>query len=410
VKVTLKTSEAAQREVAQLFSEISNLVDSLESNKLFVNLNDSSYVASKSDCIRITSQVLTPGPLKNMLMKCMVDAESASAGGSFIMLKFLSSKDKSTFKNESKNRRFSLLELEKSLINMSDQKSAKIAIESLKRAGRDGKIVLDKAESTKSEIIFGSQQCAWHPSLDFFKSLKSDRVSVNYPKLIFIDGIIESVAECHKIFQDSNEILTPYLVFARGFSGDVITTSVVNFQRNTAQVIPIEVPYDEVGCNALVDLATGFGSDVVSSLKGELISSLDLSQCPKIEKATAFINFVELESLTNDMSRVVSRLSEKMKTASLAEEEILRKRISSLGAGTLTIRVGKENKSLSGTSRDRIDYCIRYSMAALRSGVSSFFNDLYPASSIEGGKRACDSFLQVLSKNGAILVEDKLCG
>lgn len=408
MKVTLKTSEAARREVAQLFFEISNLVDSLESNKLFVNLNDSSYVASKSDCLRITSQVLTPSPLKNMLMKCMVDAESTSAGGSFIMLKFLSSKDKS--KNQSKNRRFSLLELEKSLINTSDRKSAKIAIESIKRAGRDGKIVLDKAESTKSEIIFGSQQCAWHPSLDFFKSLKSDRVSVNYPKLIFIDGIVESVAECHKIFQDSNESLTPYLVFARGFSGDIITTSVVNFQRNTAQVIPIEVPYDEVGCNALVDLATGFGSDVVSSLKGELISSLDLSQCPKIEKATAFINFVELESLTNNMSRVVSRLSEKMKTASLAEEEILRKRISSLGAGTLTIRVGKENKSLSGTSRDRIDYCIRYSMAALKSGVSSFFNELYPASSIESGKRASDSFLQVLSKNGAILVEDKSCG
>lgn len=408
MKVTLKTSEAARREVAQLFFEISNLVDSLESNKLFVNLNDSSYVASKSDCLRITSQVLTPSPLKNMLMKCMVDAESASAGGSFIMLKFLSSKDKS--KNQSKNRRFSLLELEKSLINTSDRKSAKIAIESIKRAGRDGKIVLDKAESTKSEIIFGSQQCAWHPSLDFFKSLKSDRVSVNYPKLIFIDGIVESVAECHKIFQDSNESLTPYLVFARGFSGDIITTSVVNFQRNTAQVIPIEVPYDEVGCNALVDLATGFGSDVVSSLKGELISSLDLSRCPKIEKATAFINFVELESLTNNMSHVVSRLSEKMKTASLAEEEILRKRISSLGAGTLTIRVGKENKSLSGTSRDRIDYCIRYSMAALKSGVSSFFNELYPASSIESGKRASDSFLQVLSKNGAILAEDKSCG
>jgi hypothetical protein len=115
---------------AHLFYEISNLVDSLESNKLFVNLNDSSYVASKSDCLRITSQALTPGPLKNMLMKCMVDAESASAGGSFIMLKFLSLKDKSTFKNKSKNRRFSLLELEKSLINMSDQKSAKIAIES----------------------------------------------------------------------------------------------------------------------------------------------------------------------------------------------------------------------------------------------------------------------------------------
>jgi len=410
VKVTLKTSEAAWREAAQLFSEISNLVDSLESGKLFVNLNDSSCVASKSDCLRIASQALSSGPLKNMLLKCMVDAESMSAGGSFIMLKFLSSKDKKAFKNQSKNRRFSLLELERSLINMSDQKSAKIAIESLKRAGRDGKIVLDKAESTKSEIIFGSQQCSWHPSIDFFKSLKSDRVSVNYPKLIFIDGIIESVAECHKIFQDSNENLTPYLVFARGFSGDVITTSAVNIQRNTAQLIPIEVPYDEVGCNALADLATGFASDVVSSLKGELISSLDLSQCPKIEKATAFINFVELESSKNNMSHVVSYLSEKVKNASPAEEEILRKRISSLGAGTLTIRVGKENKSLAGTSRDRIDYCIRYSMAALRSGVSSFFDDLYPTSSIESGKKASDSFLQVLSKNGAILMEDKSCG
>lgn len=410
MKVTLKTSEAARREAAQLFSEISTLVSDLENGKLFVNLNDSSYVASKSDCLRIASQVLSTGPLKNMLLRCMVDAESTSAGGSFVMLKFLSLKDKNSFIESIKNRRFSLLELEKSMSSASDEKSAKVVIESLKRAGRDGKIVLDKSDSTKTEIVFGSQQCSWHPSIDFFSSLKSSKASVNYPKLVFIDGIIESVSECHKIFQDSNENLTPYLIFARGFSNDVVTTSAVNFQRNTAQVIPIEVPYDEVGCNALVDLATGFGTDVVSSLKGELISSVDLSQCPKIEKATAFVNFVELESLKNNMSKVVSYLSERIKSSSSAEEEILRKRISSLGAGALTIRVGKDNKSFAGTSRDRIDYCIRYSVASLKSGVCNFHNGVYPFSSIEAGKKASDSFLQVLSKNGAILTEDKLCG
>jgi hypothetical protein len=410
VKVTLKTSEAARRDVSQLFLEIRDLVDGLERGTLLINMNDSSYVASRSDCLRITSQILAPGPLKNMLLKCMLDAESESAGGAFVFLKCLITRRSQDLRLKHENNRFTISDLENSLINFSDRRSAKIAIESVKRAGRDGKIVLDKAEAPKTEIIFGSQQCSWRPSQDFFSCLKSDRVSVNSPKLIFIDGIIESVAECHRIFQDSNESMTPYIIFARGFSGDVITTSAANVSRGTAHVIPVEVPYDEVGCNALADLATGFSTDVGSSLKGELISGIDLGSCPKIERATCYLRFTELESLDNNMPRVVSHLSEKIKNCSSAEEDILRRRMSSLGAGTLTIRVGKDNKSLSGVSRDRIDFCIRHCVSAFKGGMSQFLNEMHPSLSIESGKKAAISFLEIISSNGAILGEDKLCG
>ncbi len=409
MKTTLKTASAARREASQLLLEVSNLVDGIENGKLFINLNDSSFVASRSDAIKMASQVLTAGPLKNMLLKCMLDADS-SAGGAFIALKFLSSKNDRIFEEEFQNRRFSLDHLHKSLSRLADQKSANISIECLKRAGRDGKIVLDKNESQKTEIVFGSQQCQWKASHEYFSLIKSDRASVNNPKLLFIDGIIESIGECHKIFQDSNENMTPYVIFARGFSGDVLSTAAVNFLRGTASVIPVEVPYDEVGCNALADLATGFSSDVVSSLKGELISSVDLSICPRIEKVTAYVKFTELESSNNNMSAVVSHISEKIKNANDLEADIFRKRLSALGSGTLTIRVGKDSKSLAGASRDRIDYCIRYCMAALKSGLSKFCSDLYPASSIDSGRKAAVSFLEILSKNGAILVEDKSCG
>jgi hypothetical protein len=409
VKITLKTSEAARHHVSQLLLEIKNLVDGLENGKFFMNLNDSSSIAAKSDCVKISSQVLSPGPLKNMLLKCMIDADSSAAGGSFIVLKCLSMKNFDYNKSQ-KNRRFSLLDLEKSLSNLSDKKSARVTIESIKRAGRDGKIILDKAESSRTEIIFGSQQCSWHAPVEFFSNLKSDRICVNQPRLVFIDGIIESVAECHKFFQDSNENLNSYVIFARGFSGDVISTAAVNAMRGTAHIIPVEVTYDEVGCNSLADLATGFRTDVVSSLKGELISSIDLESCPKIERATAYMKFTELESLDNNMSSVVSHISEKIKRASPEESDILRKRMSSLGAGALTIRVGKDSKSLSGISRDRIDYCVRYCMAALGSGLSDFFGDLYPASSIESGRKSARSFLEIMSKNGAILMEEKSCG
>lgn len=410
MNVTLKTSDAARRDVSQLFLEIQNLVKGLESGTLFINMNDSSCIAAKSDCVRVASQVLTPGPLKNMVLRCIMDAESASAGGGFVFLKFLSMKDRKFLTKSKQNRRFSLLDLEKSLAHLSDDRSAKIAIESFKRAGRDGKIVLDKAESTKTEIIFGSQQCSWHPSQEFFSNLKSDRISVNQPRLIFIDGIIESVSECHKIFQDSNENLRSYVIFARGYAGEVISTAAINAIRGTAHIIPVEVPYDEVGCNALADLATGFRADVISSLKGELVSSIDLESCPVIERATSYHRFTELESLDNNMSKVVSHISEKIKSASVGEEEILRKRMSALGAGTLTIRIGKDKKSLSGISRDRIDFCIRHCVSSLKSGISELSGRMYPSSSIEIGRKAAVSFLETISKNGAILVEDKLCG
>ena len=137
MKVTLKTSEAARRDVSQLFLEIRDLVDGLERGTLLINMNDSSYVASRSDCLRITSQILAPGPLKNMLLKCMLDAESESAGGAFVFLKCLITRRSQDLRLKHENNRFTISDLENSLINFSDRRSAKIAIESVKRAGRD---------------------------------------------------------------------------------------------------------------------------------------------------------------------------------------------------------------------------------------------------------------------------------
>ena len=59
---------------------------------------------------------------------------------------------------------------------------------------------------------------------------------------------------------------------------------------NNIHIFPIAVPLDLYGANALKDLAYVSGNDIVSALKGDLISSIQVDDHRSIEKAVIFKN------------------------------------------------------------------------------------------------------------------------
>ena len=66
----------------------------------------------------------------------------------------------------------------------------------------------------------------------------------NYPeklldcKVIFIDGIIESVGEIDSVLQQLSNDRTKCCIFARGFAPDVINTLSLNYEKNKLKVFP----------------------------------------------------------------------------------------------------------------------------------------------------------------------------
>lgn len=109
---------------------------------------------------------------------------------------------------------------------------------------------------------------------------------IKQPKVICIDGFIESVSEIHHILVRLSENKIPCILFTRGMSDEVIHTIKVNNSRETIQLYPYCVPFDVENVNTLVDIAAACSCDVISSNKGELISSIDVNNIVSIDKAT----------------------------------------------------------------------------------------------------------------------------
>lgn len=402
-KTTLHTSSALKlwRNVAL------EIVLKLKKQEIFINLGNTSTNLLKSECIKAVFETIDESPIRNMLLKCMLDAETTSAGGSYILLLHLAG-----LLNEEEEilgHRFKLDEAKSSLLSLVGHLASDIVADAIKIAGRNGKIFLDASESQKTEISFGTQSCKWSPPSSFFAAVKHSKVSVQNCKVIFIDGIIESVAECHKILQWSYEEKTPVVIFARGYAEEVIATTAINFQRQTAQVVPVVILFDEIGVNSLGDIASCFGSEVISSDKGQLISSIDILTCVKADRVTLTHNLSEIEFADNRVDSVVEKLSKKLLNCDASQAKMIKKRIDALGTGSVTIKIGSESRALAGIQRDRVDFAIRYMKSCLSHGIINIEDVAFPSYSVKSGIKCSKSFSSILSSCGATLEVDK-CG
>jgi hypothetical protein len=382
------------------------ILNSLKSRQIFVNLSDSYTFMQENECIRAVSETIGESAARNLLLKCMVDAEAQSPGASLVMLHHMSGR---SIPEEFRGLRFCFDDLKTGLLRLTDHDTAEICVEVTKLAGRRGKIFLDPSASSYTEISYGSQICKWKPIESFFASVGLSRVSVQNCRAVFVDGIIESVSECHKIFHESYESKTPIVVFARGFSEEVVATASVNFQRQTAQVIPVLIPFDEVGVNGFGDLAGCFGCEVISADKGQLISNIDVRSFPLVERISCSSAGTEIEYSNNQVEKVSEKLIKKLNSSDSAQVDLVKRRIDFLGSGLITIKVGNEKKSLTGIQRDRIDFGLRYIKQCMKHGVVKIDDFIIPSSSISAGIKCSLSFSNIITNCKVVLEVDR-CG
>lgn len=138
------------------------------------------------------------------------------------------------------------------------------------------------------------------------------RSILTVPSVLCVDGYIETVAEIHHLLQHLSQTRQACLLFVRGTSNDVIHTVQVNNDRGTLSLHVLQVPFDIEHANDLVDIATAVDSDVVSSLKGDLISAVDVSKLPVVNSAIIGNDSVTLKNHDTERLRShVLRLKEK---------------------------------------------------------------------------------------------------
>lgn len=195
--------------------------------------------------------------------------------------------------------------------------------------------------------------------------LKIQPVDLQKTYTVCIDGYVESVSEIHHLLTFASEAKLPCLIFSRGMSEDVLHTLKVNMDRKTLLAYPYAVPFDLENVNTIVDLAVVSGTDVVSSLKGELISSTDVNKLGRVDNCILTASSIRLRCDAT-RKRVEEHVNFIKKTIEERKdvEEILSKRLKSLSASCIDICI-PDDMNFYSTSQ-QLDEGIRVIITSLK--------------------------------------------
>ena len=220
---------------------------------------------------------------------------------------------------------------------------------------RDTKIVL-RTHTVDSIKIVSRTGCSFDCSC--VVSRPGKRVNV---KVACIDGYLERVSELHHFLELLASIKPPLPVsiFSRGLSDEVRQTLTVNNMRGILDVSVCVCPFDIEHANTLVDIAVVSGCDVVSTLKGETLSSLSLESLGEVSKSEEVQGGVVLSPRADQAQRIrmhASHLQTKIEERPDIED-VLVNRLKTLQGHVIEVIVPKNN--LTRLTSSQIDEGIR---------------------------------------------------
>jgi hypothetical protein len=243
---------------------------------------------------------------------------------------------------------------------------SELILQALELSGTEGRIFVERAASdvTSVEKLNGFTFQGTFPT-----QFVGTRQNV---RCVIIDGFIETAAEVTRLFQHISDTKETLLLVCRGMADDVAHTIKVNGARKTLDVIPMTVRYDFEGLNVLNDIAIVCGADVVSSMKGQLISAIDGSELSLVQTVMSRDGTL---TIVNDkaVSRArlqASQLMEKRSEVTLEQfQQIYDDRVKSLTSSSVRIRIAGD-RNLSDYT-EKLDVVLRVVRSTLRHGFFS---------------------------------------
>lgn len=236
-----------------------------------------------------------------------------------------------------------------------DPLASSIVIQACNMSGHSGHIYVDNTPSAITSIeLTGGYTFNFGIEKNFQLSTKLSEWKVNSPKILLLDGVIETVGEINRLLEYMHEKKQPCVIIARGFSNEVLGTLSVNKSRETLDVIPVLAPFDLEGINALADLGVVCQSSVVSSLKGDAISAIDPDTLKTVDSVTANHSSIVIQNAIADQGvkiHIDNLLSKKNETSIVDKKELLDKRTKALGSVCTHVRIAGDGLYAKHTKR-----------------------------------------------------------
>jgi len=348
-------------------------IEQLANEEISISYGNSILNLSSIDSLRLIYEHIPKTDseriFKKFLIKNFSDAENVCRGsGSVATISFLKSlestddldKSLEALKLMSKStRRGSLDDLKIFLDQISTDKSVRdISAEIISRGGFSASCEVETTYDLCDKILL-NESCVFQVRLDpqFSAAVKRNKFSASNACIVVADGVIEEISEIHHLLEYFSKNKKSCFLICRGYGKDIISTLSTNFLRKSLNVIPGTLIYDLGSINSLKDICVISNADMISNLKGDKFSTIDLDSISTIESVSLSLEHIEIKN-KKEYPRVVSLMKNLRKQIDdeLVQEKVdlLEKRISSLSPRKIRILLSNHDKDSVGIKKDRI--------------------------------------------------------
>jgi chaperonin GroEL len=257
-----------------------------------------------------------------------------------------------------------------------DREIGDMIAEAMQKVGNEGAITVEEGKSltTELDIVEGMQFDRGYVSAYFITNPEKMLAELDDPYILLHEKKLPGVQEILPLLEAVAQSGKALLVIAEDIEGEALATLVINKLRGGLKVAAIKAPgFGDRRKAMLEDLAILTGGQVVSEELGIKVESITLDMLGRAKKVridkenTTIIDGAgKKAAIQGRCAQIRAQIEE---TSSDYEREKLQERLAKLSGGVAIIRIGGATEVEVKERRDRVDYAMHATRAAVEEGI-----------------------------------------
>lgn len=272
-----------------------------------------------------------------------------------------------------------------------DKELAAVIIKAFKMVG-NGHITLTEENGNPGFVLDKTSGLAFGKGYDescgifaneFLNDQVNNRVYLEKPKLILVDGNILDLAGCAKLFElieqdynTSKDTTTNYVLISHSFNKQVVATLAQSFKKSLFKIVPCLTPLDGMANSRydfLLDLAAFVNGKIFNSLNTPISQGvpLDLGFAVESFEMSRFRSVVHGKGQETSVLKRLDDLQKRKDSPGTSgyEKSILSERIGRLSGGIAKITIKHVSDGQAREIRDHAEDAVCACRGALSKGV-----------------------------------------
>ena len=257
-----------------------------------------------------------------------------------------------------------------------DDNIGSLIAEAMEKVTKEGVITVEEAKGTETEVkvVEGMQFDRGYISPYFVTDTEKMNAEFEKPYILLYDKKVSTMKELLPLLEPVAQAGRALVIIAEDVESEALATLVVNRLRGSLKIAAVKAPgFGDRRKEMLEDIAILTGGVVISEEKGLKLETATIDMLGCADKVTIDKENTTIVNGCGSKEAIAERVNQIKKliehSTSDYDKEKLQERLAKLAGGVAVLYVGAASEIEMKEKKDRIDYALSATRAAIEEGI-----------------------------------------